>query len=1178
MQTADCGHEVARRGSRFYLNPGERRSAARVGTRRIQMAIGYINVSIVSAGRGESAVGLGAYIARADWRNPLTGRRHEFGIGTDDLAAPVTVLLPQGADPKLRDPKTLWVAAERAEVTLDRGTGLPRFKKNAALAKHIVLALPKELTDAEREELALEWARSQYPGVGVMLAIHKPDDPDFGNWHAHLMVTTRMVGPEGFGKKARDLDPRFAGVEGQRWSYIEAQDLPGLYRAFQNEFFRKKGIPLSVDPAQSGGGVHWGCGRFMSRKSDREPQDHEARAAARARMLGPAEVVKEATKNRPTFSRRSLQALLRAHRIQGQEAADILDRIFADGGTLALHDPETGEALDLYTTREVWDQEGRILEAADSLAGRRPSKNRRERLTESASRLAGLMNLTGEQREALIHALDNRSLSLVRGVAGAGKSYTMQAVRQAHEEAGYRVIGLAPTNKVVAKMAADNFTYAATLHSERYRQEKLGQRWRPWNRNTCVIVDEAGMVDSEMLEWLLTTAVETGARVILVGDEAQLASVQRGGMFGVLKGRFGAAELKEIRRQDADWARQASLDLSEGCVSEALAAYAEHDRIHWSIDLESAADALVERWRADLRAEPGLARFVYCATNKVANELNNRLQRACFGRREDFEVFGCDRGWIQLYVDDRVQFHATDRTLEIMNGHVGRVVSIAENEIAVQLDETGKVVRFDPATFTSWGLGYAGTVYRGQGETLPQAYALYDHVRSWSARSTYVALTRHRQSFDLFIPRSLARDLGTLAQQMSRRDGADAAHAYLSTAEAARRFPKILVDAQDDAGNAHRLDAGDARMRDVLQAHWRRVPAPQFCRDYNRLKKAAKEVDPDHPIHRSLSDCLSDALNIARQRGFYPWTGKPDPRCLCDFILGNDGLRRSDNPALAPRKGEIDVRPLVVDIEHLDYNAWFALSRRLRRLDHHVLNAVLRCLDRVTERVEAATRLISDLAVARHIVRLARLIKRNGPDGKLRPVHRREDYLELRGLDPTPRQTRGRFHLHRDDPDDGLVPVDLMGFVTARENKRLASQAKQKTGRYVAALPAQPPAAPQASTATSQPRSPSPAVLDAREQEARAAVLGGVGSGQKRTPSPAQTATPASTPARATPAVTPEGQRPDAAAAPKPPARSHPAPTTPPAMPATAQPGPQHSTPATPKPPASKPRDHGPAL
>ena len=187
--------------------------------------------------------------------------------------------------------------------------------------------------------------------------------------------------------------------------------------------------------------------------------------------------------------------------------------------------------------------------------------------------------LSGEQLAALQHVVEDCRISLVRGLAGAGKSFTMQAMRGAYEKAGYRVIGLAPTNTVVASMAVDGFSYAATLHTEKYRQEPHS-RWHEWDNKTCIIVDEAGMVDSEMMEWLLTSAAECGAKVILVGDEAQLTSVARGGMFGILKRTFGAAELRDVRRQEDDWAKAASLDFAQGRVPEGLAAYDARGRIH----------------------------------------------------------------------------------------------------------------------------------------------------------------------------------------------------------------------------------------------------------------------------------------------------------------------------------------------------------------------------------------------------------------------------------------------------------------------------------------------------------------------------------------------------------------------------------------------------------------------
>ena len=107
-------------------------------------------------------------------------------------------------------------------------------------------------------------------------------------------------------------------------------------------------------------------------------------------------------------------------------------------------------------------------------------------------------------------------LAIVIGRAGTGKSHhTLQAVRRAFEQAGKRVIGLAPTNAVVADLRRDGYRQAATLHRE---LGALAHDPKRWDRNTVVMVDEAAMVDNTMLATLLAAAERCGARLILAGE------------------------------------------------------------------------------------------------------------------------------------------------------------------------------------------------------------------------------------------------------------------------------------------------------------------------------------------------------------------------------------------------------------------------------------------------------------------------------------------------------------------------------------------------------------------------------------------------------------------------------------------------------------------------------------
>src|SRR3546814_1212432 len=96
-----------------------------------------------------------------------------------------------------------WNAAEQAET-----------RKNSTVAREYEIALPAELSAEARRELALGLAReiSERHGVAVDVAIHAPGrEGDHRNHHAHLLTTTRRIGPEGLGAKTRELDQKTSG-------------------------------------------------------------------------------------------------------------------------------------------------------------------------------------------------------------------------------------------------------------------------------------------------------------------------------------------------------------------------------------------------------------------------------------------------------------------------------------------------------------------------------------------------------------------------------------------------------------------------------------------------------------------------------------------------------------------------------------------------------------------------------------------------------------------------------------------------------------------------------------------------------------------------------------------------------------------------------------------------------
>jgi hypothetical protein len=257
----------------------------------------------------------------------------------------------------------------------------------------------------------------------------------------------------------------------------------------------------------------------------------------------------------------------------------------------------------------------------------------------------------------------------------------------------------------------------------------------------------------------------------LIGDDRQLSSIERGGMFAVLKERYGAAELTEVRRQQAHDDRQASALMAKGNFRDALSAYDEKGAIHWTGTQAEGRAALVERWAKDNAADASKSRFVFAYTNQDANELNAAIRDVRQQRRElgDGREFETKHGVAEFATGDRLQFTATDKQRGIYNGQAGTVQGIEGTTLTVALDgKAGRVVRFDGAEFDGFRHGYAGTIYKGQGRTFDQTY-LY-HSEHWRASASYVALTRHREKAEIFVARDIAGNLGELSQQIARVD------------------------------------------------------------------------------------------------------------------------------------------------------------------------------------------------------------------------------------------------------------------------------------------------------------------------------------------------------------------------------------------------------------------------
>lgn len=240
----------------------------------------HFELKSFSRSRGDSAVEKAAYRTGLSLVDDRLGERFDHSRRTRSGDIVATGIIVAGRLPKPEDgidTEELWNAAEAAEV-----------RKNSMVAREVVIALPHELSDREREMLTRRFASdiSKRYGVAVQFAIHRPSKVgDNRNHHAHVMFTTRRVelanGELRFGAKTRQLDVK-------ETSRVEVAALRENWAEMQNAALARAGSKETVS-AKS----------HLARGITRKPTRHlgPARAAMERKRI-------QATARTPVDARR----------------------------------------------------------------------------------------------------------------------------------------------------------------------------------------------------------------------------------------------------------------------------------------------------------------------------------------------------------------------------------------------------------------------------------------------------------------------------------------------------------------------------------------------------------------------------------------------------------------------------------------------------------------------------------------------------------------------------------------------------------------------------------------------------------------------------------------------------------------------------------------------------------
>jgi Ti-type conjugative transfer relaxase TraA len=844
----------------------------------------------ISRGMGRSAVAAAAYRAGERLTNERDGVTHDFtrrgGVEHSEI------VLPRGSEAEwAKDRAALWNAAEAAEG-----------RKDARVAREFEIALPHELSAEERLEATRTFAQglADRYGTAVDVAIHSPHgETDVRNHHAHLLMTVRAVGSEGFlDKTSIERENKWLLSQGLPTSSMQMREIRQSWEQVANERLAAAGLDVRIDHRS-----------HQERGLEIEPTEHmgvfatqmERRGVevSRTRLDGdaarrnadliaekPEQVLTLITGEKSVFDRHDVARALHRSIDQPEAFQTAFAKVMASDALVELQAErvdQNGEiTLARYSTKEMVALERGMADGAmrmsearshgvdsahvDAALAVQDGAIRRGVAADTAGQVArGVLSesdrdraidsagLSGEQRRAVEHVTGREQIAVVVGLAGAGKSAMLAAARDAWERQGYAVHGAVLSGKAAEGLEEASGIASRTLasweHGWKAGRGELGPK-------DVMVIDEAGMVGSRQLARFVAEAERTGAKLVMVGDQEQLQAIGAGAPFRAIAERVGFAELQDIRRQREDWQREASGDLARHRTGEGLSAYAERGGVRFSETRDAARAAIVADYMADAAERPDGSRVAMAHRRVDVAALNADIRAARQdagelargegdqGRLGREQVVETNDGKRSFAPGDRIVFLENNRELGVKNGMLGTVASVEEGRIAATLDAKGRdgadrSVTISTDSYAAIDHGYATTIHKTQGATVDRSFVMASGTMD--RHLTYVSMTRHRDQATLYAGKDEFKGgMESLAARLGR-DGSkettlDYAQGFAERRGIAERFGVKSEIEVERTGDGQGQRAGGENLREDLARDSGAKDAAADRRDRGRVQ------------------------------------------------------------------------------------------------------------------------------------------------------------------------------------------------------------------------------------------------------------------------------------------------------------------------------------------------------
>lgn len=698
------------------------------------MAIFHLSQQLIGRSSGKSAIAASAY--RACTRlveksvDKVTGLakkivhdyRNKKGLEYSVILAPEHVK----KDSWVYDRQKLWSGVQDCEV-----------RKDAQFCREFNIALPIELSREENKELILSYVSEVFVSRGMVadVSMHY-DNPE--NPHAHVMLTTRDLVIKGggvkFGFKNRDWnDRKFLIGSRELWADYVNQEL--RVRGFEERVTHKsfKELGINIMPT-----VHEGPSRHITNSKLSLLNQDIIRRNAVAIIEEPDIVID--TINKTTFSKADLEAKVLEylrfdtdsdHEIMAGKFVYCMERVLSSNKLIRL---EGFKKQEIFASLSRVDKERSFIDVLKSL-------NSKSNHTIDVGVISGLSE---EQKSVVVGVCSGQDISIIEGLPGSGKTTLLREIVKQYRDNGYKVFGTSTSS-----IATRNLSTVANIDSHTIA------KWK-WNNKlstsgiddkTLFIVDEMSMVDFESFHMLLDTFNGASCKVVLLGDTNQFGAIGIRGAATKAVEICGSLQLREVQRHKNELHRKATRCLGEYKVGEAFDIYSSSGALR--VFEKNAKEQLVLDYVDDYTKHTDQRHIILGYKNDTVNELNLMIRNKLIEQK--IIDNGVNVGKLNLSKGDRIIFCRNERSIDVLNGEEGIVLSADKNgNISVMVDD--RTINFNIKDYEDFKHGYAITCYKSQGTTYDTVKVIYEPIMNYETFN--VMMTRHKSDVGFYCNRS----------------------------------------------------------------------------------------------------------------------------------------------------------------------------------------------------------------------------------------------------------------------------------------------------------------------------------------------------------------------------------------------------------------------------------------